>query len=60
MYQSDITRFLQELKSANPQLEAQQREGRAIWWDHPQDLDTTRRHRESKVPQQAYVYQTQS
>jgi hypothetical protein len=60
MYQSDITRFLQELKSNQPQLEAQQREGRAIWWDHPQDADTNRRNRESKVAQKPYVYQTQT
>ena len=60
MYQSEITRFLQELKSEQPQLEAQQRQGRAIWWDHPQDADTTRRHRESKVAQQPYVYQTRA
>ncbi len=60
MYQSDITRFLQELKSNQPQLEAQQREGRAIWWDHPQDADTTRRNRESRVAQKPYVYQTKT
>jgi hypothetical protein len=60
MYQSDITRFLQELKSSNPQLEAQQREGRALLWDHPQDAETTRSNRESRVAQQPYVYQTQT
>jgi hypothetical protein len=60
MYQSDITRFLQELKSNQPQLEAQQREGRAIWWDHPQDADISRRDRESRVAQKPYVYQTQT
>jgi len=58
IYQSDITRFLQELKQKRPHLEQEQRKGRAIWWDHPQDLDTTRRNRDSRVPQQPYVYQT--
>jgi hypothetical protein len=58
IYQSDITRFLQELKQTRPHLEQEQRKGRAIWWDHPQDLDTTRRNRDSRVPQQPYVYQT--
>ncbi len=58
MYQSDITRFLNELKTRNPKLEASQREGRAIWWDKPQDLDTQRRDQASRVPQSAYVYQT--
>ncbi len=58
IYQSDITRFLQELKQTRPHLEQEQRQGRAIWWDHPQDLDTARRNRDSRVPQQPYVYQT--
>lgn len=58
MYESDITRFLRELKQRNPQLEEEQRKGRAIWWDRAQDLDTQQRHRESRVPQLPYVYQT--
>jgi len=60
MYESDITRFLRELKQAKPHLEEEQRKGRAIWWDKPQDPDTTRRYRESRVRQSAYVYQTKS
>ncbi len=59
MYESDITTFLKQLKQAKPQLEAEQTKGRAIWWDHHQDLDTARRDQASRVPQQAYVYQTQ-
>ena len=58
IYQSDITRFLQELKQSRPHLEQEQRKGRAIWWDRPQDLDTSRRDLESRVAQQPYVYQT--
>jgi hypothetical protein len=58
IYQSDITRFLQELKQDRPHLEQEQRKGRAIWWDRPQDLDTSRRNLESRVAQQPYVYQT--
>ena len=58
MYKSDITRFLEELKARRPELEQEQQRGRAIWWDKPQDLDTSRRNAESRVPQQAYVYQT--
>ena len=58
MYQSDITRFLNDLKARNPKLEDSQREGRAIWWDKPQDLDTQRRDQASRVPQNAYVYQS--
>ena len=57
-YESDITRFLRELKQARPHLEAEQRAGRAIWWDRPQDLDTMQRNAQSRVPQAPYVYQT--
>ena len=60
MYESDITLFLRELKQAKPYLEDEQRKGRAIWWDHPQDLDTRRRDDASKVPQAPYVYQTKA
>jgi len=59
-YESEITRFLRDLKQANPTIEAGQREGRAIWWDRNQDPDLNRRFRQSNVPQPAYVYQTQS
>ncbi len=41
MYKSDITRFLEELKARRPELEQEQQRGRAIWWDKPQDLDTS-------------------
>lgn len=58
MYESDITKFLRELKARKPHLESEQLEGRAIWWDHPQDAEVQRRNAESRVPQQPYVYQT--
>jgi len=58
-YQSDFTLFLQELKTARPELEAEQRRGRAIWWDAPPlDLERRKQELESRVPQQAYPYQT--
>jgi hypothetical protein len=57
-YESDITRFIRELKAKSPDIERKQREGREIWWDKELDPDALRRFRESKVPQQAYVYQT--
>jgi hypothetical protein len=58
MYESEFTVWLRELKKARPQLEEEQRKGRAIWWDRPQDLDTQRRDRQSRLPQPPYVYQT--
>jgi dsDNA-binding SOS-regulon protein len=56
-YESDITRFLRELKQSNPELEREQREGRAIWWDKNMDPELYKRFDESTVPQPAYVYQ---
>ena len=59
-YKSEFTQFLDELKSKNPQLEAQQRAGRALLWDRPQDREASAQWREARVPQQPYVYQTKS
>ncbi|MHB8667542.1 MAG: DUF3460 family protein [Burkholderiales bacterium] len=56
-YESEFTRFMRELKQQKPQLEAEQRKSRAIWWDHKLDLDTLERERASRVRQQPYVYQ---
>jgi len=56
-YESEFTKFMREFKQQRPQLEAEQRKSRAIWWDHKQDLDALEREEESRVKQQAYVYQ---
>ena len=56
-YVSDFSKFLQELKEKNPDLDRQQREGRAIWWDKDVDPELYKRFRESTLPQPAYVYQ---
>jgi hypothetical protein len=59
-YESDITRFLRELKRQDPEIERGQRIGRSIFWDKDIDADLYRRYEESDVPQQAYVYQTKA
>ncbi|HEY4802739.1 MAG TPA: DUF3460 family protein [Paraburkholderia sp.] len=57
MYQSDITQFLNQLKEQKPQLEEQQRKGRALLWDkQPLDLDERERQQASRVKQTSYVY----
>lgn len=57
-YESEITRFIKDLKEKNPKLEEQQRAGRALLWDKsPLDLDARDRAEKSSVKQQAYVYQ---
>ncbi len=58
MYQSEHTKFIAELKAKNPGIEQGQREGRALLWDKaPTLLSDQDRNAESRVRQQAYVYQ---
>ncbi|MES2318216.1 MAG: DUF3460 family protein [Pseudomonadota bacterium] len=58
MYESDHTKFIAELKAKNPGIEQGQREGRALLWDkEPTSLAEQDRGAESRVRQQAYVYQ---
>lgn len=55
-YRSDVTQFIEQLRRQDPGLEARQREGRALLWDRPVDRQALAEARESRVPQQAYVY----
>jgi len=55
-YESDITRFIRELREKNPQIADQQRKNRATWWDKRQDLELRQRNDESRVPQTGYQY----
>jgi Protein of unknown function (DUF3460) len=57
-YQSETTEFINSLKAQNPDLENQQRLGRALLWDHPLDFFAQAQYLQDKVAQQAYVYQT--
>ena len=59
-YQSDVTRFIDELKAAKPTLEAEQRAGRALLWDKQIDRELQSGYKEAAVAQQPYVYQTES
>lgn len=57
-YESNITKLIRELKASNPELDRDQQNGRAIWWDKPpRDLAERRRMDQARVQQQAYVYQ---
>ena len=58
MYQSDVTQFIDQLKVKDPQLEAKQRQGRALLWDKTVDRSAWSEYREAEVEQQPYVYQT--
>jgi hypothetical protein len=55
-YQSDVTQFIEQLKSDKPDLEAQQRAGRSIWWDKNLDREQLENWKQARVPQKPYVY----
>lgn len=57
-YKSDVTQFIETLKQRDPQLEAKQKAGRGLLWDRPQDRQAQADWKQSRVPQQPYVYQT--
>lgn len=58
MYESDLTRFMRELRQQKPQITAEQQRGRALLWDRQLDLEEWRQKETARVAQQAYVYQT--
>ena len=57
-YTSEITSFIDGLKAKKPTLEAEQRAGRAIWWDKNLNRADQADYGEARMPQQAYVYGT--
>ncbi len=59
-YRSEVTQFIDQLKTAAPDLEAQQRKGRALLWDKALDHAAIKDMRAAQVPQKPYVYQTDS
>lgn len=57
-YTSEATQFIEQLKAQKPQLEKQQREGRALLWDKKVDRDIQQDLHAGRVAQKPYVYQT--
>ena len=59
MYISEISNFLNDLKARNPDIDEDQKRGRAIWWDKkPQTAEERERTAQARVRQSGYVYQT--
>jgi len=56
MYESEHTRFMREWLENHPEQREEQKKGRALWWDKPQDIETQRRYRQAAVPVKAYYY----
>lgn len=57
-YQSDATQFINQLKTAQPDLEARQRQGRELLWDKAVDRQAWEGYKAARVAQKPYVYQT--
>ncbi len=57
-YTSEATQFIDQLKARQPELEAQQRAGRALLWDKAVDREAQAEFQAGRVPQQPYVDQT--
>ena len=52
--------FTQLLKVERPELEAEQRQGRALLWDTGMDAQFQAQAQAARVAQQPYVYQTKA
>lgn len=55
-YQSEVSQFIGDLKTARPDLEAQQRAGRALLWDKQVDRELQSEWKQARVAQKPYVY----
>ena len=58
-YHSDIMQFIDQLKVAKPDLEAEQRKGRALLWDQSIDRNALKDQHSGQVAQKPYVYQSE-
>ena len=59
-YTSEVTAFIDQLKTKRPSLQDEQRRGRSLLWDRPIDANAEADYAEARVPQQPYVYQTKT
>jgi len=57
-YTSDTTQFIAQLKTQRPELEAEQRQGRALLWDKQVNRNEQSQFKDARVAQKPYVYQT--
>ncbi|MDQ7989102.1 MAG: DUF3460 family protein [Candidatus Dactylopiibacterium sp.] len=55
-YVSEFTQFINGWLDAHPEEREEQKAGRALWWDKPQDLPTREAYAEAGVPQKPYPY----
>lgn len=56
IYESEHTKFMREWLEKHPQELEEQKKGRALWWDRPQNLEVQKRYKRAEVPVKAYYY----
>ena len=59
IYESEHTKFMREWMEKHPEEREEQRKGRALWWDKPQNLAQSEANKSSEVPNKAYYYQNE-
>ncbi len=59
-YRSEVTDFIADIKRARPELDGEQRAGRALLWDKNVDRSQLADNQTADVKQQPYVYQTKA
>jgi len=57
-YKSEVTQFIEQMKSSKPELEKTQRDGRALLWDKAINRELAQDIASGSVAQKPYVYQT--
>ena len=56
-YESEPTRFINDLLQRKPQIQDERRKGRSMFWDkRPEDLEQEKRMDEGFIPQKPYEY----
>jgi hypothetical protein len=56
-YVSEFTHFINAWLEQHPEEREQQKQGRALWWDKPQDAETRTALKAARVAQKPYPYQ---
>lgn len=59
-YNSEATEFIEGLKAKKPDIDAQQRAGRALLWDKSVDREAAGEWKAAGVRQKPYVYFSQT
>ena len=57
-YTSEITQFIEQMKTDRPELEAEQRAGMSIWWNKILNRAEQSDYEAGRIAQKGYVYGT--